>query len=355
VSAHGGAVLVVGPAWVGDMVMAQSLFKLLRDRAPDLAIDVLAPVWSRPLLARMPEVRDGIVLPIGHGELGLGRRIALGRGLGARGYHQALVLPNSLKSALVPFLARIPIRTGYVGEWRWGVLNDVRRLDKRELPMTVQRYVALALPPGTPLPRPIPEPRLQIREQTVMSAVDALLNGHVPDVPVLALCPGAEYGPAKRWPAGHFAELAKAKLAEGWQVWIFGSDKDQPVGNEINRLAGGGCIDLTGRTNLEQAIDLLSLASVVVANDSGLMHVAAALDRPLVAVYGSSDPGFTPPLNPRARVLRLDLECSPCFRRECPYGHYRCLRDLTAATVAAAVDDQARGGSREQRAATTPS
>ena len=328
------AILVVGPAWVGDMVMAQSLFIELRRRHPAAAIDVLAPGWSLPLLARMPEVRRGIEMPLGHGQLGLGARWRLGRSLRGR-YGRAIVLPNSWKSALVPWAARIPRRTGWRGEMRYGLLNDLRRLDPKYLTMTVQRFVALAGEPGAPLPEIAP-PRLAIDPQ----AVDQALTELKLERPrrLLALCPGAEYGPAKRWPAVHFAELARRYLAQGWTVWLFGSDKDRPVCDNVAALAPG-VVSLAGRTRLEQAVDLLSLADAVVSNDSGLMHVAAALDRPLVALYGSSDPGFTPPLGGRSRVLSLGLECSPCFERRCPKGHLRCLEEIPPGRVAEALED----------------
>lgn len=324
--------LVVGPNWVGDMVMAQSLFETLKRQHPDRAIDVLAPTWTRPLLARMPQVRNGIDLPLGHGQLGLAVRRELGRSLRERHYEQAIVLPGSWKSALIPWFARISQRTGYRGEWRYGLLNDIRPLDKTRLPMTVQRFVTLGLPHHALLPPPVPLPYLTI-DPTQRANALLKLGLLRTDTPLLALCPGAEYGPAKRWPVEHYAAVARAKLAEGWQVWLFGSNKDQPVAAAIQAQLAGQCTDLTGRTDLAQAIDLLSLAEAVVSNDSGLMHVAAALGRKLVAVYGSSDPGFTPPLHEPARIIWQGLACSPCFKRECPLGHLRCLREITPERV----------------------
>ncbi len=327
--------LIVGPSWVGDMVMAQSLFKRLRRLNPDMAIDVVAPAWSEPLLARMPEVRTSIVLPVGHGELKLGTRWRLGRELRGR-YDRAIVLPNSLKSALLPFFAGIPRRTGYVGEQRYGLLNDIRRLDKLALPMTVQRYAALADDAPVREAPAIDSPRLVIRDAEVDAALSRL-GLRRPDAPVLALCPGAEYGPAKRWPAEYFAEVADYWLHNQGQVWLFGSGKDQEATAEIMRRTDGRCVDLAGKTKLAEAIDLLSLAEAVVSNDSGLMHVAAAVDRPVVALYGSSDPGFTPPLSDRAQILSLGLDCSPCFQRECPLGHLDCLRKLMPSQVVGAL------------------
>jgi heptosyltransferase-2 len=320
--------------------MAQSLFKVLEQKNPGVVIDVLAPGWSRPLLERMPEVAAAIDMPFGHGQLDLMGRRRLGRSLRERGYDQAILLPNSLKSALVPYWAKIPRRTGWLGEMRYGLVNDVRRLDKSRLTMTVQRFVALAYPGDyEPIPE-IPVPELQIDTAGVGSALDAL-GLERGQSPLLVLCPGAEYGPAKRWPERYYGELAADMVKQGWSVWLFGSEKDRPVCAEVNRVAGGCCVDLSGRTSLAQVVDLMSLADTVVSNDSGLMHVAAALDRPLVALYGSSDPGFTPPLNPRSRILSLGLDCSPCFKRECPEGHLQCLTEMGVEQVARTVRELA--------------
>jgi heptosyltransferase-2 len=327
--------LIVGPSWIGDMVLAQSLFKLLKQRHPDSRLEVLAPAWTLPLLARMPEVDDSMALPFGHGELRLGARLRLGRGLRGRNYDRAIVLPNSLKSAIVPFAARARKRTGFIGELRYGLLNDIRRLDKSALPRTVDRFVALGCDPGEPLP-PIPNPRLRADRGDAEAAL-ARLGRSMPGTPVLGLCPGAEYGPAKRWPAEYYAEVARAKLDEGWEVWLFGSDKDTPVTREIQALTNGRCFDLAGKTALAEAIDLLALSAAVVTNDSGLMHVAAALDRPVIALFGSSDPRHTPPMSERATVLYLGLSCSPCFERECPLGHLNCLREIRPAQALAAL------------------
>ncbi|MCB1801352.1 MAG: lipopolysaccharide heptosyltransferase II [Gammaproteobacteria bacterium] len=316
------------------MVMAQSLFKALRERHPDSPIDVLAPGWSLPLLARMPEVRRGIDMPLGHGRLGLADRWRLGRELRGR-YRQAIVLPNSWKSALLPWAADIPMRTGWRGEMRYGLLNDMRCLDKQRYPMTVQRFVALAADADAPLPE-IQPPRLDVRAGDVQAALQALQVKKNASRRVLALCPGAEYGPAKQWPTVHYAELGRQFAREGWDLWLFGSDKDRAITEGIAATCKV-VTNLAGRTTLEQAVDLMSLADAVVSNDSGLMHVAAALDRPLVALYGSSDPGFTPPLNQRHRIVSLGLSCSPCFKRECPLGTTACLVDMTVAQVAAAL------------------
>ncbi len=319
------------------MVMAQSLFQLLRQRHPGTDIDVLAPAWSEPLLARMPEIRKAWALPTRHGQLGLGQRYRLGHSLRSEHYGQAIVLPNSFKSALVPFWAGIPVRTGYLGELRWGLLNDIRRLDALRLPMTVQRFLALGINRDDAIPPSPPTPRLVVSPAGIDSALKRLGLQHTAQ-PILALCPGAEYGPAKRWPAEYFAQIAKLYAARGWQIWLFGSERDKPVTAEIRSLCDADCTDLAGRTTLGEAVDLLSLARVVVSNDSGLMHVAASLGRGLIAVYGSSDPHFTPPLSPSATVLSLELACSPCFRRVCPLGHTNCLHQLKPDMVENSID-----------------
>lgn len=335
-----GPILVVGPAWVGDMVMAQSLCGILAAREPGVPIDVLAPTWTEPLARRMPQVRETIPLPLAHGQLHLSSRRRIGQTLRSRGYAQAVVLPSSLKSALVPFWARIPRRTGYRGEFRWGLLNDVRPFAAVRLRTTAERFAALGLAPGrcVPDPFPLPLPRLQV-EPDARAAVVARLGLRLPQRPVLALCPGAEYGSAKRWPAEHFAAVGRHQLARGWAVWLFGSARDAVTTRRIGRLLAGECLDLAGRTSLVEALDLLSLAQVVVSNDSGLMHVAAALDRNLVALFGASDPALNPPLCPRARVLWLGLECSPCLARVCPHGHRHCLRKLLPERVTAAIEE----------------
>lgn len=328
-------ILVIGPAWVGDMVMAQSLFKRIRERAPDAQIDVLAPGWSLPLIARMPEVRAGIEMPLGHGALGFGVRRELGRSLRGQRYGQAIVLPGSWKSALVPFFADVPRRTGFRGEMRYGLLNDIRPLDKDVLKTTVQRFVALAEEKGdSPLLRAqkgtVPQPRLQADAANGAALVKQL---GLSDRAAVGLMPGAEYGPAKQWPARHFGELAKSLADAGAQPWIFGSAKEVALGEEIVAASGGTAINLCGKTKLGDVVDLAARCRAVVSNDSGLMHVAAAAGVPVVAIYGSSTPDFTPPLTERKHVHYLRLECSPCFQRTCPLTHYNCLRQIAPGAV----------------------
>lgn len=331
-------VLIIGPAWVGDMVMAQVLFKLLRQSHPTIQLDVIAPAATYPLLARMPEVSHAINLSIGHGEFGLRKRYQLGRELRAEKYDTAILLTNTFKSALLPFFAKIPRRIGWRGEMRWGLLNDVRYLNRQQLPLMIQRFAALGLPCNAALPKELPWPHLQTDSNATASTF-AKLNMMPPTKPILALCPGAEFGPAKRWPSRYFAAIATAKYAAGWDVWIMGGPKDQPIAAEIQAQANHCCVDLTGKTKLTEAIDLLAQASAVVSNDSGLMHISAALQRSLVVIYGSSDPSFTPPLAKQVKILSLGLACSPCFERTCPLQHMNCLNQLYPEQVLQALDN----------------
>lgn len=332
-SAH-PKILVLGPAWVGDMVLAQSLFKTLKSKNPDCIIDVAAPAWTLPLIERMPEVNKGIALPFQHGQFALFERMKFGKSLRHEAYTQAIILTNSFKSAILPFAANIPQRTSFLGEMRYGLINDIRPLDKTKLPRTVDRFVTLGLPPKTALPANIPNPSLIADAKNALNTLQRL-GLEKPMAKVLGLCPGAEYGEAKRWPAEYYAEVARDALSKGWQVWLFGSDKDIPVTSAINQMTDNQCLDLGGKTKLGEAIDLMSLCDAVVSNDSGLMHVAAALDKKLVAIYGSSDPHHTPPMSSKAVVEYLALECSPCFQRECPLQHLNCLKHIHPIQVTA--------------------
>ncbi|WP_263081135.1 lipopolysaccharide heptosyltransferase II [Endozoicomonas sp. Mp262] len=336
--------LIVGPSWVGDMVMAQTLFITLKQQNPDAKIDVLAPAWSGPILQRMPEVHRSIEMPLGHGKLNLGTRKKIGHSLRVEHYNQAIVLPNSFKSALIPFWANIPIRTGWRGEMRFGLLNDIRALDKEQLPLMVERFVALGYPKGQAMPSPLPRPQLQVEP----ASVDSALHRHrlQVDAPILGLCPGAEFGPSKQWPAGYYGEVALNLLKQGWRVWLFGSEKDRQITTEIMSYIPDPhrerCCNLAGETTLADAVDLLSKTTTVVSNDSGLMHIAAALSRPLVAVYGSTTASHTPPMNTNSKTLWLKLECSPCFKRECPLGHHNCMKQLDPDMVMAAIEQLGR-------------
>ncbi len=320
------------------MMMAQTLFQLLRQQNPDCELHVLAPAWSQPLLSRFPEIKKSIVLPFGHGQLQLRARYRFAKQLRDEKYNQAIVLPNSLKSALIPYFAGIPKRTGWRGEYRFGFINDVRYLNKKVLPQMVQRYAALAFPRDTILPANLPVPQLHIDSDNAKNTAEKhgiLLS----DQPILALCPGAEFGSAKRWPTKHYAAVANQKIIDGWAVWIFGSPNDAAVAQEIQTLSNNQCVNLVGKTTLSEAIDLLSLAKVVVANDSGLMHIAAAAGCFVIAVYGSTSPEFAPPLTDKSKIVSLNLSCQPCRQRECPLKHHHCMELLLPGKVLSYISE----------------
>ncbi len=337
-------ILIIGPSWVGDMVMSQSLYTELMHQYPNTEIDVLAPAWCKPILERMPEVNRAIEMPIGHGEFNLKGRWQLARILAKEGYDHAYILPNSAKSALIPFFAGIRSRIGWRGEVRYGLLNDLRP-DKRVFQYMVERYVALAHRKGDMLKNVelenCPRPSLTIDLANQQTARNRL--GLESTRPVIGLCPGAEFGPAKRWPDTYYAEVAKFAIEQGYQIWLFGSAKDRDVcelirsklSNEQSQL----CLNLAGDTSLIEAVDLLAACHTVVSNDSGLMHVSAAVGCNIVAIYGSSSPKYTPPLTDKLRMVHTDVDCRPCFKRECPLGHLDCLNKLTPNIVINALKE----------------
>ncbi|PKH23589.1 ADP-heptose--LPS heptosyltransferase [Enterobacterales bacterium CwR94] len=328
-------ILVIGPSWVGDMMMSQSLYRTLKALHPDAVIDVMAPAWCRPLLSRMPEVNDALAMPLGHGTLQLGERRRLGVRLRDKGYDRAFVLPGSFKSALVPFFANIPRRTGWRGEMRYGLLNDLRVLDKTAYPLMVERYVALAydsqqVQRASQLPQPLLWPRLHVSDDEIIQVVQKFALPAEREA--IGFCPGAEFGPAKRWPHYHYAALAERLIAEGKQVLLFGSAKDRETGDEIVRTLPqdmqAHCHNLAGQTQLEEAVILLAFCRAVVSNDSGLMHIAAALEKPLIALYGPSSPDFTPPLSQRARVIRLITGYHKVRKGDAAEGYHQSLIDI---------------------------
>lgn len=323
-------ILIVGPSWVGDMIMAQSLFKQLKQSNPACEIDVVAPGWSLPVIERMPEVRQGYALDVGHGEFGLTKRRELARQLRGNGYARAIVLPRSFKSALIPWFAKIPLRTGFRGEMRYGLINDVRALDRRVLDQTVKKFVALGRSEESPAVEPL-HPALSVSQDNQQAVMQKLgLQG---SKPVVAMMPGAEYGPAKCWPLESFAEVSQSLDKMGYDVWVLGSASDRPAGQFLAEK--GAARNLCGQTSLADVIDLLAHCEHAISNDSGLMHIAAAVGSRVHAIYGSSSPDYTPPLSAHVNIHYQRLDCSPCFKRECPLGHLNCLRGISANAVLA--------------------
>lgn len=328
-------ILIISPAWIGDAIMADSLYQRLKATDPKCQIHVLAPKAVQALHERMASVDKVIPFNVKRGKLALAQRYTMGKALRREGYDTAYVLPNSWKSALAPWFARIPKRIGWLGEMRYVLLNHWHKLDKTELPLMVQRFVALSCADPTRWDKQdYPTPHLQVDTASLKATLQKLkLNKRKP---ILAFCPGAAYGPAKRWPARYFAEVAKQKTADGYQVWLFGGPDDQSVCDEIDALSGNQCVNLGGKTSLIEMVDLLSLAKHVITNDTGPMHVAAALGVPLIALFGSSSPYFTPPLSDKVQIISIDdLPCKPCFERVCPLGHMKCLNDITPGQVLA--------------------
>ncbi|MCP4329146.1 MAG: lipopolysaccharide heptosyltransferase II [Alphaproteobacteria bacterium] len=329
-------ILIVGPAWVGDMIMSQGLLKILKLRNPDADIDVLAPPWTRPLLAFMPEVRRAIEMPFRHGELNLRGRRTLGRSLRPEAYDVAYVIPRTLKAALIAYWAGIPKRVGHPRGRSFGILTDHRAADPENSPHQTARFAALADDTGQP-PEAFPPPALSVGPDQVTAALEAL-SLSPPEGPLMIIAPGSGNAPAKRWPAEHFAEIARHRRTQGWAVWIDGSPADAPITAEVADLSGGSCLDLKGRASIAQSVALISLATEVVTNDSGALHIAAALGKRTVAVFGPTDPAFALPKSPGVEAVRTGIECSPCYADECPLGHFKCMRDLTPAMVLAALD-----------------
>ena len=330
-------VLIVGPSWVGDSVISQSLFKEILLKSKEAEIDVLSPEWTRSIFSRMDEVSKTIKLPFSHGEIKLKERVDLGKELKKKNYDQAIVLPNSLKSALVPYFSKIPIRTGWKGEMRYFLINDMRILDKNIFPRMVDRFVALAFKKNEDLPPSIPYPSLKAdKENLDLLRVNFKIDSTSPSI---CLCPGAEFGPAKRWPTKYYSKVANEYLKKNWQVILLGSVNDVPIGKEIksNINKESGVLNLIGQTKLVDTIDILSSANLVLTNDSGLMHIAASVDTPLVALYGPTSPEFTPPLSNKVRVIKNNEGFTKLRRGNLEGGYHQSLKDVRPKEVLSAL------------------
>jgi len=338
--------LVVGPNWVGDMIMAHGLISYLKSKRPDDPIHMLAPSWSLEVARRMPEVDQVIELPFDHGELKLKERWAFARKLRFSRYHRAFVLPNSLKSALIPAMAGIPRRIGWRGEYRYKLLTDLRILHEARFPRMIDRYMALGFPANLALSaNQLPEaplfPRLTMDEASQANLVS---NHGLDPARLVALCPGAEFGPAKQWPLDRFSDLATRLIDAGHQVILLGSPNDaddvERLIDQVAKAKRKSLLNLAGLTSIPEAVDLIGLSKAVVTHDSGLMHVAAATGRPLVALFGPSSPAHTPPLSDTAVTLTHPVPCHPCFERECPLTHQACLSELSVDEVFEALLQQ---------------
>lgn len=331
--------LVIGPAWVGDMVMAQALYKALHTHSNSGEIHVVAPAWSRPLLERMPEITKVHELDVAHGELGLQKRYQLGRALKQEVFTQALVLPRSYKSALVPKIAGVPKRIGELGEFRYGLINHVIAANKNKEIPTACNYLRYAgIDADISQVKTNYKPALIIDRDNQKRVLDE--HAALRNTPLIACMVGAEYGPSKQWPVEHFSALINMLLEQGLNVCILGSQKDATIANKIEKQCSRPIANLCGKTSLLDVIDILAHCNVAVSNDSGLMHIAAAVDIPVIAMYGATTPAYTPPLNANAKVFYMKLECSPCWQRTCQFQHYRCLQDIVPKQVYKAVLDR---------------
>ena len=333
-------ILIIGPSWVGDSVMAQTLYKRLKKEIPECTIDVFCPEWCMTLTKRMPEVSKGIASPFQHGEVKLISRYNYGRQLSETSYDRSIVLTNSLKSSLIPFFAQIPIRTGWLGEMRYAFINDIRTLEKKDGNLMVEKFAALSIEKQNYNLENLPLPSLQVDLKNQQEKLDSL--GINADLPCLAICPGAEFGPSKKWPPKFYSEVAKEYVKNGWNVLSFGSQNDIVTGYEIQNLNNldeeKNFHNLIGKTTLEDVVDLLAFCEKVVTNDSGLMHIAAAVDRPLIALYGPSSPEYTPPLISRRRIIRKTEGYEKIRRGDTDEGYHQSLLSIEPSEVIRALE-----------------
>jgi heptosyltransferase II len=334
-------ILVVAPQWIGDCVMAEPFLALLREHHPAAYIAVMALPHIAPVLRAMPQIDEVIELPFQHGKLQWGKRRALARKLHERIFDVAYVLPNSLKSALVPWMAGIKRRVGYQGEGRYFLLNEKLPNPRDKRPLMTAFYGKLADADFDAFDK---------QAQPVLSAAPArrdsacAMHGVSAETPYLVLAPGAEYGPAKQWPVAHFREIALTAGAQGFNVLVMGGPKDSELGTEIAQGLSQ-VKNLCGLTSLDDAIAIISGAEGMVSNDSGLMHVAAALKVPTIGIYGSTSPHHTPPAAHRSTTLWIGpkgaygepgVACSPCFERVCRFEgdeKVKCLKHIKPALV----------------------
>jgi len=334
-------ILVVGPSWVGDSVMAQTLYKRIKKELPSSQIDVISPHWSLALLERMPEVCKKIVSPFSHGETKLLERYRLGQGLKKENYDRAIVLTNSLKSSLIPYFARIGVRTGWLGEFRYGLINDIRSSKKLKKSLMVEKFAALSLCEENYSIENLTFPELEINFANQRNFLEEFSIDYSKNT--MAICPGAEFGPSKRWPAEYYAEIAKFYVNEGWNVLCIGSKNDEEIGIEIGSLnnlrSNESFINLIGKTSLQDAIDILAFTEKVVTNDSGLMHIAAAVKTPLVALFGPSSPEYTPPLISKKKILRKTQGYEKVRYGSNEKGYHQSLLDIKPEEVLNALEE----------------
>lgn len=338
-------ILIIAPNWIGDAVMTEPLLASLKSQYPESKIDVLASNWVAPIYRACSEVNEVIEANFQHKQLQLGLRKQLAKDLRSKNYQACFVLPNSFKSALIPWLANIPFRIGYRGEFRFGLINvALDNPSKVNRPPMAEHYLALGqlLTDSESFAANSLIPKLHVSSEAKQSIHNKLSEANVDPNAFFVFCPGAEYGPSKRWPTSHFATLA-SNLVQDYphtNIILLGGKGDHQLAQEILQQSQSqeNIHNWCGNTSLDEAIALISLTKGLVSNDSGLMHVAAALKTPQVAIFGSSDPAHTPPLSDRAKVICLHLPCSPCHKKECPLGHLKCLKDISPQQVFATLN-----------------
>jgi heptosyltransferase-2 len=338
-------ILIIAPNWIGDAVMTQPLLAKLKSQYPNSKIDILANTWVAPIYRACIEVNEVIEEKFEHKKLQWGLRKQLAKDLQAKNYQASFILPNSFKSALIPWLANIPFRIGYRGEHRYSLINvSLDNPSKFNRPPMVEHYLALSqlLYADTAHKPNSLIPILRVPVLAKESVDQQLVTANINTDSLIVFCPGAEYGPTKRWPPSHFAKLAESLIEENinTQVILLGSQADQKIALDIlsHTHQKSHLHNWCGNTSLDEAIVLISMAKVVVSNDSGLMHIAAALQTPQVAIFGSSDPAHTPPLSDKAKIVWLHLPCSPCHKKECPLGHLKCLNDILPQQILATLN-----------------
>jgi heptosyltransferase II len=334
-------ILIIAPNWIGDAVMSQPLLANLKTIYPRCQIDVLASPWVAPIYRACTEVNQVLEAKLEHKQLQWGLRKQLAKQLEKNQYDSCYVLPNSFKSALIPWLANIPYRIGYRGEMRFGLINiALENPSKLNRPPMANHYLALGNALNSPQEidaRYLVDPKLNVSTPARQSVSIKLQEASINEESIYVLCPGAEYGITKRWPTEHFADLAQQLISNepDTHVILLGSKSDHILGASITTQAKNisQIHNWCGNTSLDEAIALIGMSKALVSNDSGLMHIGAALKVPQVAIFGSSDPHHTPPLSDKAKVIWLNLPCSPCHQRECPLSHLKCLQDILPETV----------------------
>lgn len=339
----GKKILVVSPAWLGDIIMSQSLLSVLKQQDPTNSIYMYAPSYAHPILARMVEVDHILTNPFNHGQLLLKERIKEGQKLKEFNFDCAYILPNSLKSALPPYFAGIKQRIGLKGESRYILINRMRS-NKKAFPKMVERYVSLAyiddpkITNTSTLPK-FPYPKLILKKPTVelLKRLNLSLER-----PLLALGCGANYGPAKLWPVEYFARVSANFIQKGGAVLALGTSNDTVTVQAILKHLPNHLLpyfyNIAGKTNLTEALDLVGVCTAAVCNDSGLMHTVAAAGVPQVCIFGSTSTEYTPPLSDVAMCLESNESCHPCFNRTCKYGTYKCLKQISPEQVIDALE-----------------